>query len=311
MSDNDRELTYSEVAYLWLQQGEVFSKEQDRPVCKCSEAVFGEWKVSDIDSSAVRSYLHKLARKGFVQQAITEHLIVIRDVLEFAVKRGLLKSNPCADMVGPKPKKLFTCTPISLEEWKKVGGSADVWLFPCMTLFSGMKKGEILALTWADIHFDTESITVSKTVVHQKGKPVLRHFEGKQQKREVPLLLPLRQILLSRPPHEENDYVISENGKTPLSAVQFLAHTNRYRRRTGILCTAQELRYAFMALLFQSGLLPCEVQRIVGQKEPDRAEGMYADFCRRKIYYTEKARDYLPLPWKNMAVKKEKTVFFE
>ena len=43
-------------------------------------------------------------------------------------------------------------------------------VFIYLALFSGLRKGELLALEWADIDFEKDVVTVSKSVGYTKGE---------------------------------------------------------------------------------------------------------------------------------------------
>lgn len=46
-------------------------------------------------------------------------------------------------------------------------------------LYSGLRRGELLALTWADVDTDAATITVNKSVQFHGGRPVLAHGKAK------------------------------------------------------------------------------------------------------------------------------------
>ena len=54
-----------------------------------------------------------------------------------------------------------------------------------LALFSGLRKGELLALTWADINFDTDQIHVTKSVSVVNGQPVYKAPKTRNSVRSV------------------------------------------------------------------------------------------------------------------------------
>lgn len=67
-------------------------------------------------------------------------------------------------------------------------------VFINLALFSGLRKGELLALEWSDIDFDNDVITVSKSVGYSKGEQFVKTPKTKNSYRKVtiPHFLTLR-----------------------------------------------------------------------------------------------------------------------
>lgn len=58
-------------------------------------------------------------------------------------------------------------------------------VFINLALFSGLRKGELLALEWSDIDFDKDTITVSKSVGYSKGEQFIKVPKTKHSYRKV------------------------------------------------------------------------------------------------------------------------------
>ena len=65
-----------------------------------------------------------------------------------------------------------------------------------MALFTGCRRGELLALRWEDIDRKTGTITINKKINYTTGKPVLEdHTKTEAGMRTIPLLAPLADAL--------------------------------------------------------------------------------------------------------------------
>jgi len=62
-------------------------------------------------------------------------------------------------------------------------------------LYTGMRRGEIIALTWNDIDFSANLIHVTKAVVFRNNQPVIIYPKTKHSIRDIPILNNLRIIL--------------------------------------------------------------------------------------------------------------------
>lgn len=93
------------------------------------------------------------------------------NVINYAINLGLVKSNPMEKVIRPKAKfepKEFTDF-YSKEELNLFLEDAKKWNYQYFIYFrilgySGMRKGEALALKWTDINFMKSTIQVDKTV---------------------------------------------------------------------------------------------------------------------------------------------------
>ena len=92
-------------------------------------------------------------------------------VFNFAIKNEYTKENPAAIVGNVDLKENKHVNFWALEEFKSFVTSVDDPMYYAlfMTLYySGMRKGELLALTWADLDFETNTINVDKTEYNRK-----------------------------------------------------------------------------------------------------------------------------------------------
>lgn len=92
-------------------------------------------------------------------------LINIRAVFQLAKEDGLIEKNPFAKIQNPTTQ-IPNISPFSKQEVQKMLEKADGYLknFLGIAFYTGMRGGEILALTWDDIDFAKMTISISKSV---------------------------------------------------------------------------------------------------------------------------------------------------
>lgn len=102
----------------------------------------------------------------------------LRQVFAFAADedRAYITSNPATSLVaatrrGPRKKPSPDCyAPAdrdALLAWLKDNADVTVYTYFLVAFYSGMRTGELLALTWAD--YDGESFRVDKAIVRGEG----------------------------------------------------------------------------------------------------------------------------------------------
>lgn len=246
-------------------------------------AFFAETPAKNITAKDVQKYINSLAKQGYSQKVVSNHRMVVNRIMDHAVLSGDIDLNPCASVKTPAdlPKTKRDAASGSDEEIIK--NNVDRWIFPYIALMTGMRKGEILALQWKDIDFEKNYIYVTKSVAHDGDRPVIKTPKTEAGNRIVPLLLPLRNELLKLPRKAATDYIISDDGKTPLTNRRFITLYNSYKKETGITATAHQLRHSFATIAFEADLDPKSVQEILGHKQLSTTLDIYTQFREKKL----------------------------
>lgn len=244
---------------------------------KRAEKEFGNTPIKDIKPKNITVFLKKLAAKGYAQKTISNQKTVINLICEYAIEENQLETNPCASAQMPKDLVKRKRSAASDTDEKTIQETADIWLFPFFALMTGMRKGEILALQGKDIDMEKNLISVTKSVYHNGDRPFIKAPKTEAGKRIVPLLEPLKAVL-KKHKLKKNDYIFSDDGKTPLTERRFTTLFKHYRQKTGVECTAHQLRHSFATIAFESNVPLKSVSEILGHKQISTTMDIYTDF---------------------------------
>ena len=223
------------------------------PLRDC-KSEFGTMFVSDITAERVQQFITFLAKQKFARQTIKLRLTVLTQVFDYAIIKGLINYNPTAAVKIPSiAKKKERQLPAADDIQRVKDNVADEFgLIPFMALYTGMRKGEILALDWKDIDFKNKTISINKTVVYVDGKPVLKDTpKSVAGIRKVPLLKPLEKELKKR--KQKSGFVIEINGNTPTRS-EYHCMEKKYKRVHGISLCLHQLRHEFATIIFLKGI---------------------------------------------------------
>lgn len=149
---------------------------------------------------------------------------ILNKCLNHAKKMNKIISNPFSELKVPKVKKIKVRA-LTLSEQKKImhvaakerkGYGVPVLL----ALHSGMRIGEIAALKWSDIDFETSLLHVSHTyqrisTIEKKQKTQLIFADSKTEAsvRLIPIGSTLKRLLLQHRKHSTSEFVFSTNGR--------------------------------------------------------------------------------------------------
>lgn len=115
--------------------------------------------------------------KPLAANTIRKHHIILRQALNQAIEWGLIARNPTDGVRAPgksKPKIAFLTpdeTAMFLREAEKSSRYYDIYL---LAFGTGMRKGELLALHWADAHLDSLEISVRFSLSKAGYEPVIK-----------------------------------------------------------------------------------------------------------------------------------------
>lgn len=278
--------SFSEIADEWWEEAEPKLALQSIRSYKLamSRAVtfFNDTPAKNITAKDIQKYLTALAKQGYSQKVVSNHRMVVNRILDYAVMEGDIELNPCASVKTPTDLPKSTREAASRFDEQIIKDNVDLWLFPFVALMTGMRKGEILALKWKDIDFEKNYIYVTKSVAHNGDKPVIKTPKTEAGNRIVPLLLPLRNEL-TKHIGKPDEYIISDDGKTPLTNRRFITLYDNYRKATGITATAHQLRHSFATIAFEADLDPKSVQEILGHKQLSTTMDIYTQFREKKL----------------------------
>ena len=102
---------------------------------------------------------------------------IIHKALQKAVELGYLKSNPVSACVLPKAqrKELHPLNEAQTKAFMKALEREPFRRLFLVALFTGIREGELLGLTWDDVDFQKREIHVNKTLVYIKDLETKRY----------------------------------------------------------------------------------------------------------------------------------------
>ena len=234
-------------------------------------------------------------------------------VLKFAIRMDLMKSNPMDKIVVPRKmaevgkddslkyydkdelQRFFECCNVDSNENNNL-----IWLTLFRLLaFSGMRKGEALALTWNDLDFTNETVTINKTLSRGlNNRLIIQTPKTASSKRVVTLDPNTLSTLNTWRKRQATDFL--KLGFNTMSGEQLIFPNNKNELMTPTKpdqkldriikkndlkrITIHGFRHSHVSLLFEAGASIKEVQDRLGHSDISTTMNIYT-------HVTEKAKE--------------------
>ena len=164
---------------------------------------FGKRKIKDIEKREIRQYMNKAIKEGEAAPIMNRTLLVLHAILKDCVNDGIIKVNPAEGI-----KKIKDERPAARETKHRAMTEEEQSLFMqemqneyyyefvAFMLCTGMRAGEVSALTWSNVDEVNRVIHVKETLTFTKdGKITTGTPKSKAGERDIPLTDTALQLL--------------------------------------------------------------------------------------------------------------------
>lgn len=242
--------------------------------------IFGEEQIATIKPKQIDCFIRECG-KTFADKTVKTQRLVLNLIFSFAVVRGYTEVNPVREIKVPDGLRREKRTSPSSEDIAKVKNGLDIpfGLFAYMALYTGMRRGELLALEWKDIDIEKRTISVTKSVYHESNTPRV-----KKPKTEAGIgVLPILDALLPHL-HPGSGLVFPNSKGGYLTDSQFRERWYKYQRLAGITSSPHQFRHAYATMLYEAGIPPQDAQHLLRHAQIQTTIDVYTDLreSRRK-----------------------------
>ena len=292
--------TFENVSDAWLDSHEkevqYYTYNSYKAPLRDLKEEFGDMLMQDISSIMFQSFLEKMASRGYAKQTIKLRKIVMNQIFDYAIFNEIVSYNPIKVCKIPKKAPTTVRTIPADNDILTIQAHSDslIGLYCNLLMYTGLRREEALALKFDDIDYDKDIININKAVIFESNKPVLRQsLKSSAGIRTVPLLYPLKMILLEQGANQKEGFIFTVDGEI-LNKGRFDKAFNRYRKDNDIKCTSHQLRHYFATLCFDADLDEKDLQDIMGHSKISLTKEVYTHIrAQRREESKNKLNDFI------------------
>lgn len=263
----------------------------------------------------IKRYITAFEGKGYSMQTVQIELSTIKQIFAHAVIAGDIDANPAAEVKPGRNLPRSKRNALTEEQERLVEEyRGEDWLLGLMLLYTGTRRGELLALTWRDIDREKGVIHINKKLNYAYGnKPHLERFlknknrennDGTQ--RDVPLLAPLAAVL----PRNRIGKIFTGDDGEYLTESQLKTRWRRYCHNVGLTewgydddgnpvetfaVTPHCFRHSFTTICYEAGVDAKTTAAYLGDTE-QVTQTVYTELrARHRTNAAERVNAYLEL----------------
>lgn len=277
---DDKNMTVEEWADSWLNiykdnVGFNTKRRYENIINQQIKPYIGFVKLSKLRLAEVQALINELSPK-YSYSTVKKVKETLHQMYTQAIRNGFVYVNPADGVQLPKnnAKERQQLTEGDISKLKFFCRNYRSGALIMTLLYTGMRRGEILALTWNDIDFDKNIITVNKAVEFRNNQPYIKPPKTKKGNRTIPLLFALRPYLLELKQRAVTDTVFVNTHNQPHSDTSikrlwsgFLKEYNEYLKKEEedkATFTMHQFRHTYATLLYKAGVDVKTAQEFLG-----------------------------------------------
>lgn len=242
---------------------------------------FANLPLNAIDVSIVRKWQNELIthEQGYSPTYLKTINNNLSAIFNYAMKYYKLPSNParlCGSMGKKQAENMDFWTLAEFQQFIQATEN-DITAKTIFNLFffSGIREGELLALTLNDFDFDKSTVSINKSYAVVKGEAVIKEPKTPKSKREVSLPSPLMDMIKEYS-SKLYDYTPTQRlfptGKTSLHR-----DMKKYCELSGVRkIRIHDLRHSHASLLIEMGVSPLQISERLGHEDIQTTLNIYS-----------------------------------
>ncbi len=301
----ENKTTFGEMAEIWLTQynptaNEKWIYRQKGVINKHLLPTLKYMKLKDLKPYHLQSIINKMAKDSLSTSTMKKAKQTAVRILNVGVENDLIMRNVFANVKVPtiEPHERRALTEEEKELVNRTWRGHRMGHAVMIMMYCGLRRGELLALTWKDINLDRKALLVNKSITMIKNQPHVKKPKSKAGTREVPIPNFLVDVLRELPHH--NPLVCPDAKGQMMSDTAYRRAWNSYRHYLNLKAggkdasrsrekiqaidniTAHMLRHTYASMLYEAGVDIKSAQRFLGHSDIEMTLAVYTHLTKFK-----------------------------
>ena len=224
--------------------------------------------VLGLDGGRVDRIEAKKKPKGLAPKTVRNIHQMIGSAYNLAIEQKLVTRNPTQGCALPKVehKEMKTLTADQLSAFFQEAKDSGVYELYYLDLATGLRRGELLGLKWADVDLDRGVLKIQRAISRQNGKVVEAPLKTKNAYRTLPLSADAISVLkMQKCKVGNSEWVFPSPAGGPMSPDSVLHMLQRVLKRAGLpRIRFHDLRHTFATMALQNGVDVKTVSSMLG-----------------------------------------------
>ena len=248
---------------------------------------FSDLPLNAIDIATIRKWQNELLthEKEYSQTYLKTVNNQLSAIFNFATKYYKLPTNParlCGSMEKKKAEDMDFWTVAEFQQFIKATEN-DITAKTIFNLFfySGIREGELLALTLNDFNSENNSVFINKSYAMVNSQPIIKEPKTPKSKRLV--TLPTRIMEMVKEYAEQLCGYTPDQRLFPTAKSSLYKYMVRYSKASGVRkIRIHDLRHSHAGLLIEMGISPLQISERLGHEDVQTTLNTYSHLYPQK-----------------------------
>lgn len=242
----------------------------------------GTTEIGKINCADIETVLMKIATEGLRERTVSRYLQSLNQVFTYAMKNRLISFNPCQYVRLPKCSPSQERNGLQLEEIALIEQSLTPGTLAALIMvYCGLRRGELAALTWADVDLENNTMTVNKAWDYKNDR--LKGTKSKAGIRTIPIPENLsNRLKIASKGKKKTALVITNDNGERVTEQNWRCMNRKLCSATGLSFTWHCLRHTYASLLYDADIGVKEAQNLLGHSSVKVTMDIYTHLSEKK-----------------------------
>ena len=273
-----------------------------------AESKLGKMQLEKVSVDNLQKYYSDKIKEGYSSKTVRSIETIINSALDMAIKMRMISENP--NLYTTIPKKIkYEAAVLSKEEVNRILTQArgeELYPIVITTVYSGMRKGEVMALKWENVDFEERKIYIKNSLCrvvdeipddegHRHARYVILEPKTKKSIHMIPMLDEVHDALMeqkrrqdaekvkNKEIYQDRGLVFADCTGNFLAQRPFMDKYHRFLKKYGITnIRFHDLRHTFASLLIESDVSMKVVQELLGHSTISTSMDIYTHISDEK-----------------------------